>query len=61
MCTAVSFRPKDHYFGRNLDLELSLGEQVIVTPRNYVFDFRCVPPIRQHYAMNPQKKLSPVL
>ena len=36
MCTAVSFRPKDHYFGRNLDLELSLGEQVIVTPRNYV-------------------------
>ena len=51
MCTAVSFRPKDHYFGRNLDLELSLGEQVIVTPRNYVFDFRCVPPIRQHYAM----------
>ena len=51
MCTAVSFRPKDHYFGRNLDLELSLGEQVIVTPRNYVFDFRCVPHIRQHYAM----------
>lgn len=51
MCTAVSFRPKDHYFGRNLDLDISLGEQVIVTPRNYVFDFRCVPPVRQHYAM----------
>ena len=51
MCTAVSFRPKDHYFGRNLDLDVSLGEQIVVTPRNYVFDFRCVPPIRRHYAI----------
>ena len=33
MYTAVSFSPKDHYFSRNLDLELSLGEQVIVTPK----------------------------
>ena len=34
MCTAVSFRPKDHYFGRNLDLELSReSRSSLVTPR----------------------------
>lgn len=40
MCTAVSFCPSDHYFGRNLDLERSYEVSVTITPRNYRFSFR---------------------
>ena len=28
MCTAITFHTKDHYFGRNLDLEHSYGESI---------------------------------
>lgn len=51
MCTAVSLLVKDHYFGRNLDLEYSYKETVTVTPRNYPFPFRHKEIITQHYAM----------
>ncbi len=51
MCTALTFKTKDHYFGRNLDLEYSLGEQVVITPRNFAFDFRMLPTLKTHYAM----------
>lgn len=51
MCTAVSWKPGCHYFGRNLDLEYSYQEAVTVTPRNYPFRFRMLPPMEQHYAM----------
>lgn len=51
MCTAIVFSPKDHYFGRNLDLEVSFGQQVVITPRNYPFNFRKMPPIKKHYAL----------
>lgn len=51
MCTALTFKTNDHYFGRNLDLEYSLGEQIVVTPRNYVFNFRMLEPLKTHYAM----------
>ncbi len=40
MCTAISYRPDSHYFGRNLDLEYSFKEQVVITPRNYLFKLR---------------------
>ena len=40
MCTAVTYKTKDHYFGRNLDLEGSFGEMVTVTPRNFPLPFR---------------------
>lgn len=40
MCTAITFSTKDHYFGRNLDLECSLNEQVIIAPRRFPFSFR---------------------
>ena len=42
MCTAVSYRSKDRYFGRNLDLERGYGESVVITPRNYEFKMRSV-------------------
>lgn len=51
MCTSIIFSPKDHYFGRNLDLEISFGQKVVITPRNYVFNFRKMPAIKKHYAM----------
>ena len=51
MCTAISFRTKDHYFGRNLDYEFSYEESVTITPRKYPFVFRKVKPLYEHYAM----------
>ncbi len=51
MCTAITFQTKNHYFGRNLDFEFSFQEVVTITPRNYVFPFRCCPSLEQHYAM----------
>lgn len=51
MCTAISYKTKDHYFGRNLDLEYSYDERVAITPRNYVFEFRECGCMEKHYAM----------
>ena len=51
MCTAVTYKTRDHYFGRNLDLEYSYMETVTVTPRNFVFDFRKMGKLETHYAM----------
>ena len=51
MCTAVTYRTKDHYFGRTLDLEYSYCETVTVTPRNYPFRFRRMGTMASHYAM----------
>lgn len=51
MCTAISYKTKDHYFGRNLDFEYSFEEQVVITPRNYPFVFRRAGEVRKHYAM----------
>lgn len=51
MCTAATYRTKDHYFGRNLDHECSYGEIVTVAPRNFPFRFRGMPQMKRHYAM----------
>ena len=51
MCTAITYYPKDHYFGRNLDLEFSYQESVTITPRNYSFPFRKAATTHQHYAI----------
>ncbi len=51
MCTAITYNTKDHYFGRNLDLEFSYNETVTITPRNYPFKFRKVNDINKHYAI----------
>lgn len=51
MCTAATYKTKDHYFGRNLDLDASYCETVTVTPRNYPFRFRRVNALMKHYAM----------
>ena len=51
MCTAITYYSKDHYFGRNLDLEYSYNETVTITPRNYTFKFRKEEAITRHYAL----------
>lgn len=51
MCTAITYKTKDAYFGRTLDIECSYGEEVIVTPRNFVFDFRHTGVQKSHYAI----------
>ena len=51
MCTAVNLKTKDHYFGRNLDLEYTYEETVTVTPRNYPLKFRMAGELDSHYAM----------
>ena len=51
MCTAVTYKTKDFYFGRTLDYEFSYGEEITVTPRNYIFDFRHIGQFKSHYAI----------
>ena len=51
MCTAVTYQTKDHYFGRNLDLEYSYDETVTVTPRNFPFHFRKMGKMESHFAI----------
>lgn len=51
MCTAVTYKTRDHYFGRNLDYDVSFQETVTVTPRNVPFVFRKMGEMRRHYAM----------
>ena len=51
MCTAITYKTKDFYFGRNLDHMESYGEEVVITPRNYPFRFRKEGEMDCHYAM----------
>ena len=51
MCTAVTYKTKDFYFGRTLDNDFSYGDEVVVTPRNYPFHFVEMGEQNNHYAM----------
>mgnify|MGYP003304081158 CR=1 FL=1 len=51
MCTAISFKNGDAYFGRNLDLERGYGECVVITPRQFPFPMGHAKPLTNHYAM----------
>ena len=51
MCTCIAYENGDFYFGRNMDLDYSIGEQIILTPRNYILKFRKLNPAEKHYAM----------
>lgn len=51
MCTAVSFYKDFHYFGRSLDYERSFGDSIVITPRNFVFEFRLAGIMREHFAI----------
>lgn len=51
MCTAASYLDRYHYFGRNLDLEVSYGQAITVTPRGMPLPYRCRPTDDEHLAM----------
>lgn len=51
MCTAVTYKTKDFYFGRTLDYEFSYGDEIVITPRRYPFRFRRAGKMQTHYAM----------
>ena len=39
MCTAATYQSAGFYFGRTLDYEVSYGNQIVITPRNYALRF----------------------
>ena len=51
MCTAISYKTKTHYFGRNLDMECSFGESVVIMPRKFSFPFRHAEELKKSYAL----------
>lgn len=51
MCTAVTYKTKDFYFGRTLDYEFSYSEEVTITPRNFPLSFRAMGTLASHYAL----------
>ncbi len=51
MCTALSLTTKDRYFGRNLDIDRSYGEEICVMPRRFPLEFRKTGKISEHHAM----------
>ena len=51
MCTAATYKTKDHYFGRTLDYEISYNEMITIAPRNFSFKFLKVENMNTHYAM----------
>ncbi len=51
MCTAITLNSADHYFGRNLDLNCSYGEEICVMPRLFPLTFRKMSDLSEHYAI----------
>lgn len=51
MCTCITYENGDFYFGRNLDLDSSFNESVVLTPRNFPLEFRKTEKMNTHYAM----------
>lgn len=51
MCTCINIIANNTYFGRNLDLEYSFNEMIIITPRNYEIKFKKEKTLKTHYAL----------
>lgn len=51
MCTSFTYKNKDFYFGRNMDIEYSFNEKVVVTPRKFSFDLKRYKKLENHFAM----------
>lgn len=51
LCTAITYKQNDFYFGRTLDYTFSFGENIVITPRNFIFDFRHKGIMQKHYAI----------
>ena len=51
MCTSITYRKKDHYFGRTLDVDFSFNETVVITPRNFSFTLHSGNEFQNKYAL----------
>lgn len=51
MCTAITFKTRDSYFGRNLDYEQNFGESIAICPRNFPFTFTNGEKLDKHFAI----------
>lgn len=50
MCTCFTYLNHDFYVGRNLDLDCTFNEQVVVMPRKFKFPYKYVD-VQQKYAL----------
>ena len=51
MCTCINISYKNnHYFGRNMDLNYSFNERIIIVPKNYLIKFKNEKEIKNHYS-----------
>ena len=57
MCTSFCTTFGDRYFGRNLDVEYSSGESVVILPRNCEFTFRKTCSVKNPYAIMGMAKV----
>lgn len=51
MCTAATFKTRNHYFGRNFDYEISYDEEIIIFPRNFNLEIRHEDDLNTHNAI----------
>ncbi len=51
MCTALTYKSVDTYFGRTLDIERSHGEKIVLTPRNFALKFKNGTVLENHFAL----------
>ncbi len=51
MCTSIAWKNGDFYIGRNMDISFDFDRKIVITPRNYIFNFKEVPQISTHYAI----------
>lgn len=51
MCTAITLKTEDFYFGRTLDNEYSYLEEVTVMPRNFPLNLKNGDTLQNHYAV----------
>ena len=51
MCTCINvFKNNSSFFGRNMDLDYSFNEKIIITPKNYLIKFKKEKSIKTHFA-----------
>ena len=50
MCTGLRYMNDSFYFGRNLDLDYTFGQSIVITPKNYEIKFKHEKNITNHYA-----------
>ena len=50
MCTAITLKTKDFYFGRTLDNDFSYGEEIVITPRGFI-EVRSLNGVKNRFAI----------